>query len=139
MKKETYKDFIYIRIPKAVYEDIIENNRKLSANELKVYRYDYLNKHFNKRLASQKARKAKEKKTTLRILKTLENYYLSLFREQNKPLSIYTLAKLSKVNYRTAKRFFEKYNLDEWIPRFENNLQNALKEFKILELSEILT
>jgi len=139
MKKETYKDFIYIRIPKAVYEDIIENNRKLSANELKVYRYDYLNKHFNKRLASQKARKAKEKKTTLRILKTLENYYLSLFREQNKPLSIYTLAKLSKVNYRTAKRFFEKYNLNEWIPRFENNPQNALKEFKIIELSEILT
>jgi len=137
--KQDYKEFIYIRIPKSVYEDIIENNRKLSAIDLKLYRYDYLDKHFNKRLASQKARKAKEKKTTLRILKTLENYYLSLFREENKPLSIYTLAKLSKVNYRTAKRFFEKYHLDEWIPRFEKEPSEALKEFKILEMSEILS
>jgi len=137
--KQDYKDFVYIRIPRSVYEDIIENNRKLSAIDLKLYRYDYLDKHFNKRLASEKARKAKERKTTLRILKTLENYYLGLFREQNKPLSIYTLSKLSKVNYRTAKRFFEKYNLKEWIPRFENNPQNALKEFKIIELSEILS
>jgi len=137
--KQDYKDFVYIRIPKLVYEDIIENNRKLSANELKVYRYDYLDKHFNKRLASEKARKAKEKKTTLRILKALENYYLGLFREQNKPLSIYTLSKLSQVNYRTAKRFFEKYNLDEWIPKFEKEPTEALKEFKILELSEILS
>ena len=139
MKKESYKDFVYIRIPRSVYEDIIENNGKLSAVDLKLYRYDYLDKHFNKRLASEKARKAKEKKTTLRILKALENYYLGLFREQNKPLSIYTLSKLSKVNYRTAKRFFEKYNLDEWIPRFEKEPTEALKEFKILELSEILS
>jgi len=95
--KQDYKDFVYIRIPKAVYEDIIENNRKLSAVDLKLYRYDYLDKHFNKRLASQKARKAKEKKTTLRILKTLENYYLSLFREQNKPLSIYTYQNSQKL------------------------------------------
>jgi len=137
--KQDYKEFVYIRIPKSVYEDIIENNRKLSANELKVYRYDYLDKHFNKRLASQKARKAKERKTALRILQTLENYYLGLFRKQNKPLSIYTLSKLSKVNYRTAKRFFKKYNLDEWIPRFEKEPTEALKEFKILELSEILS
>jgi len=139
MKQETYKDFVYIRIPKAVYEDIIENNRKLSAIDLKRYRYDYLDKHFNKKLASARARKAKEKKTALKILKALENYYLSLFREQNKPLSIYTLSKLSKVNYRTAKRFFEKYNLQEWINKFEKHPQNALKEFKILKLSEILT
>jgi len=137
--KQDYKDFVYIRIPRRVYEDIIENNRKLSAIDLKRYRYDYLDKHFNKKLASARARKAKEKKTALKILKTLENYYLSLFREQNKPLSIYTLAKLSKVNYRTAKRFFEKYHLDEWIPKFEDNPQEALKEFKIIELSEILT
>jgi len=137
--KQDYKDFVYIRIPRRVYEDIIENNGKLSAIDLKLYRYDYLDKHFNKKLASEKARKAKEKKTTLRILKALENYYLGLFKEQNKPLSIYTLSKLSKVNYRTAKRFFEKYNLNEWIPRFEDNPQNALKEFKIIELSEILS
>jgi len=137
--KQDYKDFVYIRIPKLVYEDIIANNGKLSANELKIYRYDYLDKHFNKKLASEKARRAKEKKTTLRILKALENYYLSLFREQNKPLSIYTLSKLSKVNYRTAKRFFEKYNLEEWIPRFEKDPANTLKEFKIIELSEILS
>jgi len=107
--KQDYKDFVYIRIPRRVYEDIIENNGKLSAIDLKLYRYDYLDKHFNKKLASEKARKAKEKKTTLRILKALENYYLGLFKEQNKPLSIYTLSKLSKVNYRTAKRFFERY------------------------------
>jgi len=137
--KQDYKDFVYIRIPRSVYEDIIENNGKLSAIDLKLYRYDYLDKHFNKRLASQKARKAKEKKTTLRILKALENYYLGLFREQNKPLSIYTLSKLSKVNYRTAKRFFEKYNLNEWIPRFEKEPNKTLKEFKIIELSEILS
>jgi len=137
--KQDYKDFVYIRIPKSVYEDIIANNGKLSAIDLKRYRYDYLDKHFNKKLASEKARKAKERKTTLKILKALENYYLSLFREQNKPLSIYTLAKLSKVNYRTAKRFFEKYHLYEWIPKFEDNPQEAIKEFKIIELSEILS
>ena len=137
--KQDYKDFVYIRIPRSVYEDIIENNRKLSAIDLKLYRYDYLDKHFNKKLASEKARKAKERKTALRILKALENYYLGLFREQNKPLSIYTLSKLSKVNYRTAKRFFERYNLKEWIPKFEEDPVNALKEFKIIELSEILS
>jgi len=137
--KQDYKNFVYIRIPKRVYEDIIENNRKLSAIDLKLYRYDYLDKHFNKKLASEKARKAKERKTALRILKVLENYYLRLFREQNKPLSIYTLSKLAKINYRTSKRFFEKYHLDEWIPKFENNSQNALKKFKIIELSEILS
>jgi len=137
--KQDYKDFVYIRIPRSVYEDIIENNRKLSAIDLKLYRYDYLDKHFNKKLASEKARKAKERKTALRILKTLENYYLGLFREQNKPLSIYTLSKLAKINYRTAKRFFERYNLKEWIPKFEEDPVNALKEFKIIELSEILS
>ena len=62
----------------------------------------------------------------------------SLFgKNESSRLTIYRLSKESNLPYPTAKRFWNEYNLDEWIEKFEEN-PNNLKIFLHQELAESL-
>ncbi len=133
--KEDYKNYIYVRIPKEEYEEIMQGKRKVTKNDLEVWRFHYEIKQIDKIAYAKRANRIKVAKTMKKIYKALENYYLGLFKNEKK-LTPYQLAKLSKVNYLTARKFWERHNLDEWINRFEKNPLDELKRFKIEQLSE---
>ena len=135
-KKEDYKDYVYVRIPISEYNEIIEGKRKINKSDLEDWRFNYEIKQIDKRAYAKRANRIKVSKTIQKLYKALESYYLSLFKEENKRLTAYQLSKLAKVNYRTAKKFFENHKLDDWIERFEENSVEELKRFKIEELSE---
>ena len=135
-KKEDYKDYVYVRIPKEEYEAIIQGKRKVNKSDLEEWRFNYEIKQIDKIAYAKRANKIKVAKTIQKLYKALENYYLSLFKEDNKKLTAYQLSKLAKVNYRTAKKFWERHKLDEWGKKIEINPVEELKRFKIEELSE---
>ena len=137
-KKEDYKKYVYVRIPIEEYEEIIQGKKKITKGDLEAWRFSYDLKQSEKQAYARRAARIKQKKTILKILRILENYYLGLFKEEKK-LNPSRLAKLAKVNYKTASKFWKEHNLQEWISKFEENPQEALKEFKIIELSEILS
>jgi len=137
-KKEDYKKYVYVRIPIEEYEEIIQGKKKITKGDLEAWRFSYDLKQSEKQAYARRASKIKQKKTILKLLKALENYYTGLFKEE-KELNPNQLAKLANVNYKTANKFWKEHNLQEWIPKFEENPQEALKEFKIIELSEILS
>ncbi|WP_456488870.1 hypothetical protein [Caminibacter pacificus] len=135
-KKEDYKEFVYIRIPKAEYDKIMAGEMKVTKHDIKGWRFDYEVKQSEKASYARRANKIKKARIIQKIYKVLEDYYLGLFQDEKKELTAYKLSKLAKVNYRTAKKFFEEHNLQEWLPQFEKEPQKALKEFKIQKLSD---
>jgi len=135
-KKEDYKEFVYIRIPKDEYDKIMAEEIKVTKHDIKGWRFDYEVKQSEKASYARRANKIKKARIVQKIYKSLEDYYLGLFKDEKKELTAYKLSKLAKVNYRTAKKFFEEHNLQEWLPQFEKDPQKALKEFKIHELSQ---
>jgi len=137
-KKEDYKKYVYVRIPIEEYEEIMQGKKKITKGDLEAWRFSYDLKQNEKKAYARRASKIKQKKTILKLLKALENYYTGLFKEE-KELNSSRLAKLAKVNYKTANKFWKEHHLQEWISKFENNPNDALKEFKIIELSEILS
>jgi len=137
-KKEDYKKYVYVRIPVEEYQEILVGKKRVTKSDLEAWRFSYEIKQSDKIAYARRAARIKQKKTILKLLKALENYYLGLFKEEKK-LNPSKLAKLAKVNYKTANKFWKEYHLQEWINKFEKHPQNALKEFKIVELSEILS
>jgi len=137
-KKEDYKKYVYVRIPIEEYEEIMQGKKKITKSDLEAWRFSYDLKQSEKQAYARRASKIKQKKTILKLLKALENYYTGLFKEE-KALNPNQLAKLANVNYKTANKFWKEHHLQEWISKFEKNPANALKEFKIIELSEILS
>jgi len=135
-KKEDYKDYVYLRIPKDEYKKIIDGQKKITSQKLKEWRYDYELKQSSKTQSAKKAHKIKKARTIQKIYKALENYYLGLFQDEKKELTPYKLSKLAKVNFRTAKKFWEEHKLSEWVEKFKLNPQQYLKEFKIQEIGE---
>ncbi len=135
VSKEDYKNFVYVRIPVSEYNEIIEGKRKITKNDLEDWRFNYEIKQIDKRAYAKRANRIKVAKTIQKLYKALESYYLSLFKEENKRLTAYQLSKLAKVNYRTAKKFFETHKLEEWLEKFEANPVEELKNFKVEELS----
>jgi len=129
---------VYVRIPVEEYQEIIQGKKKITKGDLEAWRFSYEIKQSDKIAYARRAARIKQKKTILKLLKALEDYYTGLFKEE-KELNPSRLAKLAKVNYKTANKFWKEHNLQEWINKFEKNPANALKEFKILKLSEILT
>ena len=135
VSKEDYKNYVYVRIPKEEYQAIMEGKRKISKNDLEVWRFEYEIKQVDKVVSAKRANKKKVARTIQKIYKTLEDYYAGLFKEE-KELTPYRLAKLSKVHYTTARKFWDKHNLNEWIKKFKENPIQELRNFKIEELSE---
>jgi hypothetical protein len=146
MKKETYKDYVYFKMPKEKFKEYIQKAKKvgsknipiLSLDDLLIYKAYYENDIQTKQKGAIEAHKRKKAKTDLKILKALEDYYTGLFKNDYEKLTPAKLSKLAKVNYRTAKRFFEEYNLPYWIEEFGKRGSNALREFKYQELAESL-
>jgi hypothetical protein len=136
IKKEDYKDYVYIRIPKSEYNKIIKGEKKVTKNDLEAWRFGYELKQSEKIAYAKRANKIKQARVVQKIFKTLEDYYTGLFTEKTQELTPYKLSKLANVNYRTAKSFWEKHNLGIWIKEFRSKKGEALKEFKIKELSD---
>jgi len=143
MKKRNYKDFVYFKIPKEEWKEIekiaIEKGRhikQLSYDDLIRYKFAYDLGIENKQNSASEAHRRKKAKKDMQIYNTLENYYTGLFKSELEHINPYKLSKLAKINYRTAKRFWNDYNLDYWIKKFEKRGSEALKEFKIQELAE---
>ena len=135
-EQEDYKDYVYLRIPKSEYNKIVSGDKRVTKEDIKAWRFDYELKQSNKSAYAKRANQIRTARIIQKIYKILENYYLGLFRNEEKELTAYRLSKLAKINYRTAKRFFEEHNLKEWLQKFEKDPQNSLKEFKVKELSE---
>ena len=145
MKKETYKDFVYLKIPKDEYEKLLAigsekgtKKKVISIDDLTRWEIIYRLGIENKEISALEARRRKKAKKDIQIYQTLEKFLTGLFKSELEHINIYKLSKLAKVNYRTAKRFWEDYNLDYWIKEFEKRGSEALKEFKIQELAESL-
>ena len=145
MKKETYKDFVYLKISKDEYEKLISLGAKkgtktklISIDDLTRWEISYRLDIENKQNSAIEAHRRKKAKKDIQIYQMLENYYTGLFKSELERLNAYKLSKLAKVNFRTAKRFWEEYKLDYWVREFEKRGSEALKEFKIQELAESL-
>ena len=135
-KKQDYKDYIYLRIPKEEYKKIIEKKRKITTKEIEEWRFNYELKQSKKN--TKRANEIKKYRTAKKIYEALENYYLNLFTSEKENLTIYKLAKLAKVSYPTAKKFWQTHNLSYWIQNFKYKKQEALNNFKIIELTKEL-
>jgi len=131
--KMGYKDYIYLRIPKEKWEKIIEGEFLPSKEDLKAYRFNYELNQLERRANAKRANKIKRKKTLLKIIEALEYYYGGLFKEEKK-LTPYKLSQIAKVDFRTAKKFWERYEFDEWIEEFIKNPER-IKDFKNYLLS----
>ena len=145
MKKENYKDFVYLKISKDEYEKLLSlgaekgtKTKLISIDDLTRWEISYRLDIENKQNSAIEAHRRKKAKKDIQIYKTLENYYTGLFKNELERLNAYKLSKLAKINYRTAKRFWEDYNLNYWVKEFERRGSEALKEFKIQELAESL-
>ena len=145
MKKETYKDFVYLKIPKDEYEKLLaigaEKGTKkkiISVEDLTRWEITYRLGIENKEISALEARRRKKAKKDIQIYQALENYLTGLFKSELEHINIYKLSKLAKVNYRTAKRFWKEYNMNHWIKEFKKRGSEALREFKIQELAESL-
>jgi len=145
MKKESYKDFVYLKIPKYEYEKLLAigaekgtKKKVISIDDLTRWEIIYRLGIENKENSALEAHRRKKARKDIQIYQALENYFTGLFKSELEHISIYKLSKLAKVNYRTAKRFWEDYNMDHWLKEFEKRKSEALKEFKIQELAESL-
>ncbi len=144
-RKNDNKDYIYIRIPKERYKEIIENNKKVSTEELEEWRLEYQLKQDKKIESAKRANKIKRSRSIEKLYKALEEYFeidlLSyMTRKEKKELTAYKLAKLAKVNYKTAKKFWDEHKIEEkWLKEFKKRKNEALKEFKLLELAKYYT
>jgi len=136
MKKQDYKDYIYLRIPKEEYEAIFQGKKKVTKNNIEEWRFNYELKQSKKN--TKRANEIKKYKTAKKIYEALENYYLNLFTSEEENLTIYKLAKLARVSYQTAKKFWQTHNLSSWEQNFKYKKQEALHDFKIIELTKEL-
>jgi hypothetical protein len=141
--KESYKDFVYFKMPIEKFEELLKIARDkgkhakvLSVDDLLDFKYLYERDIESKQKSASNANRIKKAKKDIKIFQAIEDYYLGLFNDGQKKLTAYKLSKLAKINYRTAKRFWEEYNLDKWLNEFERRGAEALKEFKIQELAE---
>ena len=110
---------IYICIPETEYNSIVNGKERVTKAKLRKWRENYEKHIQNKKINAVKANKAKQEKTIEKIINSLKK----LNTEDKKNLTPYKLSKLAKVNYRTAKKFWEKHNLDKWTnteEKFEN-------------------
>ena len=137
------KKYIYLRIDKKQWELWEERIKKdgeclIPFELLKAYRNIYLEKEEKRRENAKEANLYKRARADMKIFNTLETITNSLFRENSlKDLTISKLAKLSKVHYKTAERFWREYELDKWLDVIEKD-RNKLKDFKYQMLAESL-
>ena len=127
-EKYDYKNYIYLRIPISEYNEIMQGKKRLRKDDFKRWVDDYFYRQAEKRAYARIANDKKTAKTIKKLYKALEDYYIGLFSEEEKELSINKLAKLAGVNYRTASKFWKENNLQDWLPKFKEDF-NSLRQF----------
>jgi len=143
MKKFDYHDYEYIRIPKELWkkweEELKkEENFKVDFKTLKAGKISYNLKIEKKQKAANEASKIRKARSDMKIYSTFERIYNSLLKDTTAQIkNPNQLAKEAKVGYPKAKKFWDEYNLDYWLPKFEKN-PKRLKDFLYKELSESL-
>jgi len=129
MKKTyDYKRFVYLKVPKERYEEIIKNREKVTYNEIEDWMRNYKSVMYDKKAAAYKANIEKQKRTLDAIINTLMRIKMDLFATDKKNLTAYKLAKLAKVNYLTAKKYFTEEIKKEW----ERDPEEAILSLKIM-------
>ena len=137
-KKYDYQDYVYLRVPKSEWNEWEQKeNVNVSFKKLKAYRVNYEWKMESKQKGAREATRIKKARADMKIYQTLERFFGTLLNTDNN-ITIYKLAKESGVSYPKAKKFWNEYHLDKWIPEFEKRGNEALKEFLYKELSESL-
>ena len=126
-KKYDYKNYVYLRIPKEEYEDIIKNQKQVSYIDLEYWHKTYKLKNIHKTIKAEWANIQKKKKVLEKIYTALEMWYNGLFKDDTKDLTSYQLAKLAGVNYLTARKYWEE---EKWKEKFKQNASKALKDLK---------
>jgi len=113
MKKETYKDFVYFKIPKDEFEKILEllkekgrKSKVISIDDLLRYKLLYEIDIENKQNSASEAHRLKKAKKDIQIYKTIENFYTGLFKNELDHLNPYKLSKLAKVKH--SKKILER-------------------------------
>lgn len=128
-EKFDYKNYVYLRIPIAEYNEIMQGKKRLKKADLKRWVDDYYYRQTEKRAYARIANQKRTANTVKKLYKALEDYYTGLFGNESEALSINKLAKLSGVNYRTASKFWKENNLQDWLPKFKENSNDNLREF----------
>ena len=136
------RGYVYLRIEKVEWEEWEKRAKKnenyaIPFELLKLYRKFYEEKEAPRRKNAKEAMLFKKAKADMKMYNTLEFLTSSLFKGNIEDLTINKLANLSKVHYMTAKRFWEEYNLDKWIPLIAED-KSRLKDFKYQELAKSL-
>ena len=135
-----YKKYVYFKIPKEEWEQIEKSQKDISYKDLIRYKTLYKISKEPKQEGAKEAAKYRKARNDMKFFKTLERIYNSLFKNEiksNKKLTIYKLAKETGLPYPTAKRFWNEYNLNNWIEKFEKD-PSSLKTFLHQELAESL-
>jgi protein-disulfide isomerase len=145
MKKEDYKDFVFLKISKEEFEELLnkakeqgKHTKVASIDDLTRWEITYRLSIEEKQSSAKEAHRRKKALKDIQIFRALENYYNGLFKNDAEDINANKLSKLANVNYRTAKRFWDEYNLDYWIKEFEIKGSKALNSFKVNELAESL-
>ena len=109
MKKSyDYKKFVYLKVPVERYEEIINNKERIDYEEIIDWRRNYEGVIYDKRAGASKANAEKQKRTLNKLIKALKDLNSNIFlkEEDKKNLTSYRLAKIAKVNYLTARKYF---------------------------------
>lgn len=128
------KKYIYFKIPLEEFVEIIQEHKDITPRDLLRYRKYYCSDVESKRNSALRASVGKKFKIDRKILQLLKKCYTGLFKSvECDNLNPHKLSKLAKINYRTAKRFWQEYNMDYWIKKFDNKITriDALKEFEL--------
>ena len=126
----SYKDYVYLRIPKAEYNKIINGEMKVTKNDIENWRFDYELAQNLKKAYANRANKIRSRKILDKIYKVVEDYYSGLF-DPEKDLNAYKLSKLAKINYRTAVKYWNMLNMQSWIEKIKTDPASNLPLFKI--------
>jgi len=135
--KKSYKDFIYLKLPKEEFEKHLKEYKKDKSYKIPFYdvlkgRVEYENEMLDKKDRALEAARIKSAIANIKIYKTLERLVNSLFKRD---INISLLAKEAKVHYNTAKNFWREKDLDKWLEKIEKK-EATLRDFLIEELLE---
>ena len=131
MKKNyDYKKYVYLKVPRERYEEIIKNKEAVFSSEVERWRYLYEKKLLEKKIGANIANKVKQKRVLEKILKALQGIKDNLFldKEEKKDITAYKLAKLANINYLTAKKYWTKELKERW----QKNPDDAILDLKLM-------
>ena len=130
MEEYSYKDYVYLRIPKSEYDKIMAGLISIDKSDIKAWRNDYELAQSLKKAYANRANKIRSRRLLDKIYKAVEDYYLGLFKPE-KELTVYKLSKLAKIHYQTAVKYWDMLNMQSWIEKIKRDPTSNLPLFKV--------